>query len=136
MSSPVREQISAYLTGSGNAAQLVAAVADAFYREAGSEMREALRPILEVIERAAPGIVALSRAGARPGFEVRLAERPFPRRYEPELRQAAQQALENLAVVTLPASRLSLPGLSPASRVSPPGLLRRFLTAIRNLFTS
>ncbi len=54
---------------------------DAYYRDGGSGKREALRPLIDVIERAAPGVVELAAAGDTPGFRVRLAERPFPERY-------------------------------------------------------
>ncbi|HEY7193979.1 MAG TPA: hypothetical protein VH439_09595 [Gemmatimonadales bacterium] len=62
-------------------------MATAYYEGVGSG--EWLRPVMDVIERAHPGIVELSASTEKPGFAVRLAERPFPRQWEPALRQAA-----------------------------------------------
>jgi hypothetical protein len=96
---------------------------DAYYRAGGSGKREELRPIIDVIERAAPGVVELAAAGDTPGFRVRLTERPFPERYAHELRQAAGAVLREWEP--------DAPG-PPATPA--PGLLRRIAVAIRRLF--
>jgi hypothetical protein len=78
---------------------------------------------MDVIERAHPGIVELASSGSRPGFVVRLAERPFPKKLESELRQAV--------IETLGAGR-SL----PASPVPLPGFFTRIVRAIKKLFNA
>src|SRR2546430_15655748 len=60
MSSAVRETLTAYVAGRVNADHLVAVVTAAYYRGAGGRRREALRPVLDVIERASPGVVELA----------------------------------------------------------------------------
>jgi hypothetical protein len=101
------------------AQQLVGVVATAYYGEGGSGKREGLKPLMDVIERAHPGIVELSSGSDKPGFSVRLLDRPFPKRLEAELRQAVA------SVVTLPPS--------PIPR---PTLFTRIVAAIRNVFTA
>jgi len=101
-----------------SAENVVATVAAAYYREQGAGSREQLRPLIEVIERAHPGVVALSGTAEKPGFAVRLAERPFPKRYEADLREAVQ------GLVTAPGSLL------PA-----PSLLTTIVRAIRRVFS-
>src|SRR5260370_16384602 len=54
---------------------------------------EGLRPVIDVIERAAPGMVELVGSPDRPGFEIRLPHREFPKAYEPHLRRAAAAPL-------------------------------------------
>lgn len=115
-----------YLAGRLTTEQFVAAVAAAYYRDAGNGMRDALRQVLDVIERAHPGIVELSSAAERPGFAVKLALRPFPKRYEAELRDAVSAALQ-----THPASRITHP--APVGRK--PSLLKRIVAAIRRVFS-
>jgi len=48
---------------------------------------------MEIIERAAPGVVELVGQEGGPGFDVRLAQRPFPSTFEPELKLAAEAVL-------------------------------------------
>jgi hypothetical protein len=134
MSSPVRRELEEYVAGRGGAARLVTAVMDAYYRDGGSGKREALRPVIDVIERAAPGVVELAAAGDAPGFKVQLAERPFPERYANDLRTAAGLALQSWAVeVETPRAP---PPLPPPPRPSPPpqGLFQRVLGVIRRWF--
>jgi hypothetical protein len=125
MSSPVRRELEDFAAGQGGVTRVVTAVMDAYYRDGGSGKREALRPVIDVIERAAPGVVELAAAGDTPGFRVRLAERPFPERYVHELRMAAGVALQEW-----------LPDpVAPRAATAPvPGLLRRVIVAIRRLF--
>ena len=120
--SSVNDALAGYAAGRVSAEQLVSVVAAAYYGEGRRGKGEGLRPIIEVIERAHPGFVELSSSGDRPGFAVRLAERPFPKRFEGELRQAVASVS---ADVTLPASPVPLPGL-----------FTRILRAIRKVFSA
>jgi hypothetical protein len=117
--SSVNDVLAGYAAGSVTAEQLVGAVAAAYYGEGGRGKREELKPVMDVIERAHPGIVELSSASDKPGFSVRIAERPFPKRLEGELRQAVA------SVVTLPPSPVPLPGF-----------FTRILRAIRKVFSA
>src|SRR2546427_6710014 len=97
-SSPISLAIAGYVAGRVTPERLVAQVAAAYYDggkagEGGREKKEALRPLIEVIDRASPGIVELGSVESGPGFDIRLAERPFPKRYEAELRRAAETYL-------------------------------------------
>ena len=123
----VRDALEGFVAGRVTAEQLVAAVTADFYRDARNGMRDALRPIIDVIERAHPGIVDLGRSAEPPGFAVKLAERPFPKRYESELRTAV-----SLVVQTHPASRIA----HPEETVRKPGLLHRIVVAVRKLFSA
>ena len=96
MSSSVRREMEGFVAGRVKAERLVIAVAAAYYREAGNGKRETLRPLIDVIDRASPGIVELGIVPRGAGFEVRLAERPFPKEYERELRQAAEAVLTGI----------------------------------------
>ncbi|MGH7671830.1 MAG: hypothetical protein ACREMC_02945 [Gemmatimonadales bacterium] len=120
-SSPVNEALAGYIAGRVKAERVVAVVAEAYYsRDTGSGMRDTLRPVIEVVERAHPGVVELTGTPARPGFAVRLGERPFPKEYEALLRDA-------VGVVV---------GTLPASRIPHPGILARIAAAIRRVFTA
>ena len=116
--------LTAFLGGQASAEQLVRAVAAEYYRETRNGTRETWRPIMDVIERAHPGIVELAASPERPGFAVTLAERPFPKRFEPQLRAAAEQVAGSL-----PVSRVPFPEPTPKA-----GLFRRILAAIRRVF--
>src|SRR5256712_951646 len=89
-SSPVKEALEAYVAGRVKAERLVIAVSAAYYREAGNGKRETLQPLIDVIDRASPGIVELGTVQGGSGFDVRLAERPFPKQHEAELRRAGE----------------------------------------------
>ncbi len=117
--------LAGYLAGRVTAEQLVAAVSAEYYRETGNGKRETLRPIIEVLERAHPGVVELKATEGQPGFDVRSTARPFPRRHEAELREAVEKALQ-----TFPVSRFPFPENSQRK----PGLLQRFVAAIRRVF--
>jgi hypothetical protein len=115
----VNDALAGYAAGRVTAEQLVSVVAASYY--VGDGRREMLRPVMEVIERAHPGIVALSSSGDKPGFAVRIAERPFPKQWEQALREAA-------AGITGAESNLSpLPS---------PGFFARILRAIRKVFSA
>jgi hypothetical protein len=116
-----------FVAGRVNAERLVIAVAAAYYREAGNGKRETLRPIIDVIDRASPGIVELGTAAGGPGFDIRLAERPFPKQYEEQLREAAATVLSGWGMRDAgwePDSK----GTHPASRIS------HLVSLIRRLF--
>jgi len=104
----------------------VAAVAAEYYRETSNGKREALRPIIEVVERAHPGVVELKATEGQPGFDVRSTARPFPKRYEAELRQAVETALQSVPVSRSP---------SPNQPGRAPSVLQRIVAAIRRVFS-
>jgi hypothetical protein len=85
---------------------------------------------MEVIERAAPGVVELARTDTGPGFAVRLAERPFSKVYESEFKRVAEQTLARLGAMPARAST------APAPRVQHSGLWSRVVTAVRRLFNA
>jgi hypothetical protein len=123
----VSDALEGYITGQVLVERVVAVVAAAYYRDTGNEKRETLRPLVEIIERAHPGVVELSASTVRPGFVVQLADRPFPKRYEAEFRQAVQALL-----ATFPVSRVPFPEAAALS----PSLLRRIVAAVRRLFSA
>ena len=95
MTSPVRDVLEAYVAGRVNAERLVITVTSAYYgRDGGRGAKDGLGPVIEVIDRASPGIVELGTVQGGVGFEVRLAERPFPTQWEAELRRAAEAVLQ------------------------------------------
>lgn len=126
-SSPVRETLEGFVAGRVKVERVITAVAFAYYREAGGGKREALASLMEIIERAAPGVVELAGTERGAGFEVRLAERPFPQQYEAELRSAAQAVLR--AAWPEPEGR----GTGGEGRG---GLFARLVRALQRLFTA
>ena len=91
--SSINDVLAAYVAGREKAARVVAVVAEAYYRERGTGKGEGLRPVMDVIERAAPGLVELVGSPGKPGFEIRLAQREFPRAYEADLKRVVEAAL-------------------------------------------
>lgn len=129
-SSPVRQALVEYVAGRAKPDRLVATVMSAYYRETGGGgSREYLRPVVEVIERAAPGVVELAGKDGGAGFDIRLAERLFPRQYEAELRSAAQAVLR----ATWPESAGPGTGGGDEGRG---GLVGRLVRALQRLFTA
>jgi hypothetical protein len=128
VSSPVREALEHYVAGRLKAERLVIAVAAAYYgeREPGGESREQLQPLIDVIDRASPGIVELGGVEATPGFELRLGERPFPKQYEAELRRAAEACLASERTT----------GVLDVGPAPNPGLFARVAHAIRRFLTA
>jgi hypothetical protein len=124
--SGTRALLDGFVAGRVPADRLVPAVAAEFYRAGDRRLREALRPVMEVIERAAPGIVQLARAEGGPGFDIRLAERPFPAAYEAELRRAVAEALAGSAGVGKPAE----------AHAEPTGFWSRLVGRVRRLFSA
>ncbi|PYP31393.1 MAG: hypothetical protein DMD47_07015 [Gemmatimonadetes bacterium] len=101
-SSPISLAIAGYVAGRVGPGRLVALVSAAYYGDGGTlkdslpvgGTRDGLKPLMDVIERAAPGVVELAGRAGGAGFDIRLAERPFPKRYEAELRRAAETYLQ------------------------------------------
>ncbi len=123
--SSIRDALAAYVAGRVQAEPVVAAVAEAYYGKGGKGTGVGLRPLVDVIERAAPGVVELARTADRPGFAVTLAARPFPKEYEAALRRAAESYLEAGDV-----------GRGKEEGVAAPGLVRRVLASVRRLFSA
>jgi hypothetical protein len=166
MPSAVEEALEGYVAGRVRAEHVVATVAAAYYgpgaraggatgkgRQKGAdvEARRRLEAVVEVIERASPGVVALSGSSDRPGFEVRLVARPFPPECEAALRQAAEAYLGRTPGArpapgedTAPAPHLGplaaaapapAPG-SPSPRPARLGFIARLALVIQRLFTA
>ena len=134
----VNETLEAYVAGRVQAERVVEAVAAAYYgEERGVGSRERLRPLMEVVERAHPGVVELTGSTEKPGFAVRLTNRPFPKEYEPALRAAADAVLAGAPSVGAQHAA-PLHGTAPArSAASPnPGFVARLFGAIRRLFSA
>jgi len=121
VSSPVKDALESYVAGRVKPERLVIAISAAYYGDSTNGNRESLQPLIDVIDRASPGIVELGTATSGPGFDIRLAERPFPKQHEPELRRAAEAVLSGCGMrdagweydgeATHPTSRISLPGI-------------------------
>lgn len=126
-SSLVRQALEGYVAGRVKAERVVEVVAAAYYGAGGRAKGEGLQPLMEVIERAHPGVIELSSTADQPGFVVRLTERPFPKAHEGPLREAVQAVLARGIVDPRP---------RPSSPVPLPGLLSRLYTAVRRLFTA
>ena len=122
--SSIRPVLEGYLAGRVKAERVVAEVASAYYRDERREKRDGLRPIIDVIERAAPGVVELAGAANRPGFLIKAAERPFPREYETQLRVAVELVLRD-------AGWGMRDGAVPGQR----GLFARVFAAVRRMFS-
>ena len=140
-SSRISDALESYVAGRLKAERLVIAISAAYYGDSNNGNRESLQPLIDVIDRASPGIVELGTATGGPGFDIRLAERPFPKQYETQLREAAETVLSGCGMreaggvqrpeATHPASRIPhlasrIPHL--ASRIS------HLVSWIRSLF--
>jgi hypothetical protein len=126
--SPVKDTLEGYLAGRVNAERVVIALAAAYYgRDGRRGTRDGLGPLIEVIDRASPGIVELGSVERGPGFDVRLAERPFPPNCEPDLRRAVEAYLASVRTTGVIAAP---PPASGPSR----GVVARIVGAIRRLF--
>jgi hypothetical protein len=119
--SSVNDALADYAAGRMTAQQLVGVVAVAYYGNRGVGSGEWLRPLMDVIERAHPGIVELTGSNDRPGFAVRLAQRPFPKQLEAALRD------EVARIAGTEANHSPLPT---------PNLFSRILRAVRRLFSA
>ena len=92
-SSRISDALESYVAGRLKAERLVIAISAAYYGDSNNGNRESLQPLIDVIDRASPGIVELGTATGGPGFDIRLAKRPFPKQHEAELREAAEAVL-------------------------------------------
>jgi hypothetical protein len=123
-SSAARALLEGYVSGRVTADRLVPAIAAEYYRGTDRRQREALRPVIEVIERAAPGVVKLARTEGGAGFDVGLAERPFSEAHATELRRAVESVLAG-----------SWGGTSGAAAAEP-GFWSRLMGRVRRLFSA
>jgi len=126
VSSAVRATLEAYVAGRVPAERVVAAVAEAYYRETRSGKRVAWQPLMDVIERAHPGVIRLAGTAARPGFAVELTERPFPKQYEGDLKRAAEAVLPTLGES----------GRETGEAKPRRGIVGRLRDAVRRLFSA
>ncbi len=127
-SSVARELLAAFVAGRVSADRLVPAIAAEYYRTPDAAQRDALRPVMEVIERAAPGVARLARTEAGAGFEIQLAERSFPETYESSLKEAAANALEG--------SWGAAPTATTGSIATGSGFWSRLIERVRRLFSA
>jgi hypothetical protein len=125
--SSTREALAGYVEGRLKADRLVAAVAATYYRERKALRGDGWRELMAVIERGAPGVVELAAAEGK-GFEIKLAERPFPSQYEPALKAAAQKALAET-----PAS-LSADTRAPLAPAPSRGFFARMVDRVLGMF--
>jgi hypothetical protein len=128
--------LTGFLDGRVPAERLIPALAVEYYRTGDRKAREALRPIMEVIERAAPGVGQLVRTDGGAGFDIRLAERPFPETDAEALRQAIRSAL----ATTWGGGSAAAPAPATASvtedAVASPGFFSRLVRAVRRMFSA
>ena len=121
--SSVNDALAGYLAGRVTAEHLVSVVATEYY---GKKERvgsgDWLRPMIDVIDRAHPGVVELRSIADSPGFVVGLQERPFPKQWEAPLRDAAGRVAQGEGTA---ANHSPLPA---------PSLLTRILRTIRRIF--
>ena len=142
VSSPARRALEDFVAGRLAADRLVATVTGRFYGAAGKGEKEALRPVVELAERAAPGVVSLARTETGTGFEVRSVERVFPESSLAALRGAAEAALAASWADSEPGTGHRAPASAP--RILDPGprspapqsWFGRVLSAVRRLFSA
>src|SRR6266540_2131915 len=126
-SSPVRDALAGYVAGRVKAERLVIAVSSEYYgRDGRPGTRDGGQLLIDVIDRASPGIVELGTATGGPGFDIRLAERPFPQQYEAELRRAAEAVL----------GRVEAGGPAGEGGKAPLGVVARLVAAVRRVFSA
>jgi hypothetical protein len=136
-SSAVRTLLAGYLDGRVPAERLIPALAAEFYRTGDQRTRDALRPIMDVIERAAPGVGQLARTAGGAGFDIRLAERTFPASEEAELRRAISSTLGAWGGGKEAVGGTATGGGEGVQRTrEAPGFLTRLVQAVRRLFSA
>jgi len=123
-SSAAKELLAAYVAGRVPAVRLVPAIAVEYYHSPDARQRAALRPVMDVIERAAPGVARLARTESGAGFDIQLAERPFPATFETSLKEAAAGALEQWGTPL------------PAGTATESGFWGRLIDRVRRLFSA
>lgn len=134
-SSAVKTLLAGYLDGRVPAERLIPALAAEYYRTADQRTRDALHPIMDVIERAAPGVGQLARTAGGAGFDIRLAERTFPASEEAELRRAISSTLGAWGGGG-GAGREAVGGTPAGGGEGSPGFLARLVQAVRRLFSA
>ena len=129
--SSARGLLEGFAAGRVTPERVAAALAAAYY--AGPvEASAALREVMAIVERAAPGMVELAARDGVPGFDVRPAGRPFPAAAEAELRRAAAVLLAT-GWGTAPAAEAPVGGdATPAGT----GWWTRVVRAVRRLFSA
>lgn len=105
-------------------------IAEAYYGGRGRE-RERLQPVIDVIERSAPGVVGLARTDGGAGFDIRLVERPFPKQDEARLRLAVERVLADLG-----GAGEAVRNGGPTEGQTAEGFLSRLVRAVRRLFSA
>lgn len=125
VSSPVREALEGLVAGQVKPDRVVSVVTAAYYGEGGRGTGKRLRPLVEVIERHAPGVVELAGREGGSGFAIRSAERPFPPEAEAALRAAAAEVLATWGGA-----------VEERDRTAPVGLVGRFVAAVRRVFSA
>jgi hypothetical protein len=141
-SSPVKDALEGYIAGRVKAERLVIAVSAAYYREAPNGKRQMLQPLIDVIDRASPGIVELGTVQGGSGFAISLAERPFPKEHEAELRWAAEAVLSRGGTVE-GATGVGAQTADVGAQYAAPlpnakassGMIARLVAAVRRLFS-
>src|SRR2546428_13893389 len=91
--SPVSLAIAGYVAGRVKPEGLVALVSAAYYGDGGRGTRDGLKPLIDVIQRAAPGVVELAARPGGAGVAIRLAQGPVSKPHEAEPRRAAESYL-------------------------------------------
>lgn len=130
--SSINDVLAAYVAGREKATRVVAVVAEVYYRETRDGRRETLRPVMDVIERAAPGLVELVGSPGKPGFEIRLAQREFPKAYEADLKRAVEAALVGGGKrETVDVKRGTTDNGQPKT-----SLMSRFFSAVKRMFSA
>ena len=129
--SSARGLLEAFASGRVPAERATAALAAAYYASP-TDAPAALRELIGIVERAAPGMVELAGREGGPGFDIRPLGRPFPAGAEAELRRAAAALLATgwgtAAVASGPAS--------VAEPQAEPGWWNRLVRAMRRLFSA
>lgn len=129
--SSARGLLEAFAEGRGAPERAVAALAAAYYAGPAAAPA-ALRELMGIVERAAPGMVELAAREGGPGFDVRPVGRPLPAAAEAELRRAAV-ALLATGWGTGPVTE------EPAAAAAEPagaGWWNRLVRAVRRLFSA
>jgi hypothetical protein len=124
-SSAAKDLLAAFVAGRVPAVRLVPAIAVEYYRSADAKHRAALQPLMDVIERAAPGVARLARTESGAGFDIQLAERPFPETFETSLKEAAAGALAGWGTAA-----------SAGAMVGGAGFWSRLIDRVRRLFSA
>lgn len=129
--SSINDVLAAYAAGREKAARVVAVVAEAYYRETNAAKREIWHPVMEVVERAAPGLVELVGTPGKPGFEIRLGGREFPKSYEADLKRAVEIVLSES-----PKRETRKVPAAASTAVPTGGLWARVVAAVRRIFSA